>query len=71
YILEIKLIRDYDTLELVREEGLEQIISYRDRFDKSIPCYLLIFDRRSEGKKLPWEQRLTWNVEGDVAVIGC
>jgi ASC-1-like (ASCH) protein len=71
FILEIKLIRDYDSPELVQEEGLEQILSYRDKFDKLIPCYLLIFDRRSEGKKLPWEQRIQWKIEGEVTVVGC
>jgi hypothetical protein len=71
YILEIKLIRDYDSPNSVKEEGLDQIRFYRDQFDQSIPCYLLIFDRRSEGKKLAWEQRIQWNVEGDVTVVGC
>ncbi|MDR1485524.1 MAG: PD-(D/E)XK nuclease domain-containing protein [Planctomycetaceae bacterium] len=71
YILEIKLIRDYDSPNSVKEEGLEQIRSYRDKFDQSIPCYLLIFDRRSEGKKLAWEQRIQWDVEGEVTVVGC
>jgi ASC-1-like (ASCH) protein len=71
HIIEIKLIRDYDTLNEVKEEGIEQILSYRDKVGKNVPCYLLIFDRRSEDKKLPWEQRLTWNVEGDVTIVGC
>jgi ASC-1-like (ASCH) protein len=72
FLLEIKLIRDYDSLELVKEEGLEQILAYRDKFDKSIPCYLLIFDRRSEGKKLAWEHRISWEVnDDDVTVLGC
>ncbi|GHT46466.1 hypothetical protein FACS189454_07640 [Planctomycetales bacterium] len=71
YIIEVKLVHDYDTLKEVKEEGLEQILSYRDKFDKTIPCYLIIFDRRSEGKKLPWEQRITRNIEGEVTVIGC
>jgi hypothetical protein len=78
-IIEIKLLRDRQTYDKVKAEGLKQIVGYRDSFSSTlrlkdgekIPCYLLIFDRRSEGKKLPWERRLTWNVEGDVAVIGC
>jgi ASC-1-like (ASCH) protein len=70
-ILEVKLVRDYDQPESVKEDGLEQIREYRDKFDQSIPCYLIIFDRRSEGKKLAWEQRIQWNVEGDVTVVGC
>ncbi|MDR3111016.1 MAG: PD-(D/E)XK nuclease domain-containing protein [Planctomycetaceae bacterium] len=71
YIIEVKLVHDYDTLKEVKEEGIEQIISYRGKFDKTIPCFLVIFDRRSVGKKLPWEERISWNVEGDVTVIGC
>ena len=53
------------------EEGLEQIRGYRDKLDKGIPCYLMIFDRRSEEKKLPWEQRIRWEQHGDVTVLGC
>jgi ASC-1-like (ASCH) protein len=71
YIIEVKLVHNYDTIKSVQEEGIEQILSYRDKFDKNIPCYLVIFDRRSEDKKLPWEQRITWNAEDNVAVVGC
>jgi ASC-1-like (ASCH) protein len=71
YIIEIKLIHDYDTLKAVKKEGLEQILEYRNKFDKTIPCYLIIFDRRSEDKKLPWGKRITWNIENGVVVIGC
>jgi hypothetical protein len=58
---------------LVREEGLEQIRGYRDRATSGAPAYLMIFDRRSEGKKLPWEQRITWESDGadGVTVAGC
>jgi hypothetical protein len=71
-IIEVKLIRDDNTSPEVKEEGIEQILSYRDKMGgKSIPCYLLIFDRRSENKKLPWEQRIMWNVEGEVTGVGC
>jgi hypothetical protein len=40
----------------------------------------MVFDRRSEGKKLPWEQRITWETAGagdgsdgagGVTVVGC
>ena len=71
HIIEIKLIRDYDKPEEVKEEGIGQILWYRDRVGKNVPCYLLIFDRRSPEKKLPWEGRITWNVEGNVTVVGC
>ncbi|MDR1011229.1 MAG: PD-(D/E)XK nuclease domain-containing protein [Opitutaceae bacterium] len=74
-IIEIKIIHDYDPPELVREEGLEQIRGYRDRAAPGAPAYLMIFDRRSEGKKLPWEQRITWENTGadadGVTVVGC
>jgi hypothetical protein len=71
HIIEIKLIHDYETLNEVKSEGIEQVLSYRDKVGAKIPCYLLIFDRRSKDKKLPWEQRITWNVENNVTVIGC
>jgi hypothetical protein len=32
---------------------------------------VIIFDRRSEDKKLPWEQRITWRTEGEVSIVGC
>jgi hypothetical protein len=71
HIIEIKLIHDYNTPDDVRKKGIKQILSYRDKVGTKIPCYLLIFDRRSNDKKLPWEQRITWDVEDDVTVIGC
>ena len=78
-IIEIKLLRDRQTFETVKAEGLKQIVHYRDTLSssrrmkegKKIPCYLLIFDRRSEDRKLPWEERITWHVEGEVTVAGC
>ena len=78
-ILEIKLLRDRQSFEKVLESGLKQIIGYRDLFSSSlriktgkpIPCYLLIFDRRSEEKKLPWEERIRREKHGDVTVLGC
>jgi len=69
YIIEIKLIRDYDTPKIVREEGLEQIARYRDRLDPAAPAYLVIFDRRTETKTRPWEERLTWEIAGGITVV--
>jgi hypothetical protein len=79
-IIEVKLIRDHQTFDKVKAQGLTQITKYRDIFssklrskdNKPIPCYLIIFDRRSEGKKATWEKRISWSVEdNDVTVIGC
>jgi hypothetical protein len=69
FIIEIKLIRDYDTPEMVEEEGLEQIGMYRDRIDRQAPAYLVIFDRREKGKQREWEERITWKKVGEVTVV--
>jgi hypothetical protein len=70
-VIELKIRHDYDGYDLLLLEALEQTLRYRDHFDKNIPAYLLIFDRRSESKKAPWEERITWdeNVDG-VTVAG-
>jgi hypothetical protein len=59
-IIEIKILHDYDTPAIVREEGVEQVLKYRDRIARNAPCYLVVFNRRSDVKTIPWEQRLTW-----------
>ncbi|MDR1315477.1 MAG: PD-(D/E)XK nuclease domain-containing protein [Spirochaetales bacterium] len=70
FILEIKLIHSYDTPDAVRNEGMEQIIKYRDRINSGIPAYLLIFDRRPETKKKSWDERLSWAEEDGITVLG-
>jgi hypothetical protein len=80
YIIEIKLVRDHDGAQTVREEGLEQIREYRDKFPPSllgrageglVPAYLVIFDRRSKTKEKSWDERISWEQDGDVTVLGC
>jgi hypothetical protein len=75
YILEIKLLKDHDGHETVKEEGLEQITRYRDRIDGKASCWLIIFDRRTSAKGKAWDKKLTWNVkqtaQGDVTIVGC
>ena len=71
YLVEIKLLRDYDNPEILREEALDQILAYRDKLGPGIPAYLVIFDRRTQDKKLPWEQRIFWETQAGVTVIGC
>ncbi|MDR1728184.1 MAG: ATP-binding protein [Acidobacteriota bacterium] len=70
-IVEIKLLRDRDSRKDVLAEGLLQVREYRDRFGKGVPCYLVIFDRRSRSKRLPWSRRIQWKKHGDVTVLGC
>jgi hypothetical protein len=80
YIIEIKLVHHHDGPQTVREEGLEQIRKYRDKFSPSllgkdrealVPAYLLIFDRRPKTKEKPWDERISWEQDGDVTVLGC
>jgi hypothetical protein len=69
YILEVKLVHNYETPEAVQAEGLVQIERYRDRIDPAAPAYLLVFDRRARSKEMPWEERLGWTQEGTVTAL--
>ena len=71
FIIEIKLIRSYNSKEEIAEEGLRQISRYRDSVDSMAPAYLVIFDRRNASKAKSWDERLTWETAGSVTVIGC
>jgi hypothetical protein len=68
-IIEIKLLRKNKTFETVREEGIRQILQYRERIDPTASAYLVIFDRRPN--KPDWAERLTWEQSDSVAVVGC
>jgi hypothetical protein len=68
-IIEIKLLRKNRTFASVKEEGIGQILQYRERIDPRAPCYLVIFDRRPD--KPEWTERLSWEQDQDVAVVGC
>ena len=73
YIIEVKIVHSYETPNVVREEGLEQILSYRDKIDVSAPAYLVIFDRRPCARELPWDERISWTVyeAAGVTVLCC
>jgi hypothetical protein len=72
YIIEIKLIRDYNTAKQIKEEGLKQIRKYKDAAAPEASAYLMIFDRRSKKKKTVWGKRITWTQEADgIVVAGC
>jgi hypothetical protein len=71
YIIEIKLVRNHDSPQTVKEEGLDQIKNYRDKFAPDAPAYLVIFDRRSKMKRKNWDERISWENDGDVAILGC
>jgi hypothetical protein len=69
-VMEIKIRHDYDSYDQFLEEALEQTIRYRDHFDKNLPAYLLIFDRRSDSKKAVWDERIKWEEKEGVTVVG-
>jgi hypothetical protein len=71
YIIEIKLVRNHDSLQTVREEGLEQIRYYRDKFPSETPAWLVIFDRRTKTREKSWDERISWEQDGDVTVLSC
>jgi hypothetical protein len=71
YIIEVKLIHEKQSPEQVKAKGLEQIAKYRDSKAPHAPAYLLIFDRRTRTKQLPWEERLSWTQEGSVTLVCC
>ena len=70
YIIEIKLIHYYDSPDEICEEGIDQVKKYRNSIDQDAPAYLVIFDRRPEAKERAWAERLTWNTQNDVTIIG-
>jgi hypothetical protein len=75
YILELKLIRNRNNPENIRDDGLRQISMYRDKTAPLAPAYLLIFDRRDSSKSLSWDEKIYWQEEnfpaGKVTVVGC
>jgi hypothetical protein len=71
FIIEIKLLRDRDIPQEILEEGLDQITAYRDKAAPGAPAYLMIFDRRRAAKEKPWEERISWETAGEVAVVRC
>ena len=71
FIIEIKLIHSYDSPEIVREEGLEQIRGYRDKIAPSAPAWLVIFDRRPQAKGKTWEERLGWRQQDEITIVQC
>jgi len=75
YIIEIKLIYEKQSSDTVKSKGLEQTAKYRDTKAPDCPAYLVIFDRRSQAKEKPWDEKIYWHEEavpgGKVTVVGC
>jgi hypothetical protein len=71
YVIEIKLIYEKQSPDTIKTRGLEQITKYRDTTAANAPAYLVIFDRRPETKEESWDQRLSWEIQNGITVIGC
>jgi hypothetical protein len=77
-IIEIKLVKEGQSFEAVKAQGIEQISRYHNTvkpahglLEPVRGCYLVIFDRRHKAKELPLSEKLSWNREGRVTVVGC
>ena len=75
YIIEIKLVYSHNSIDEIRDEGIAQITKYRNSIDSSAPAYLVIFDRRSSSKSIPWDEKIYWMEEnfasGNITIVGC
>lgn len=75
FIIEIKLVHPGDGRATTLEEALTQVSRYRATVgDQTTPTYIALFDRTPSGRKLSWEERLTWETieteGGPVTVMG-
>jgi len=77
-IVEIKLLRKGRSFDKVKAEGLKQVKRYCETFvppvgyHKNIKsAYLVIFDRRPEDVLPSWDERIIWEQEEEVTVLGC
>lgn len=61
YAFELKRVTGHDSLQTIREEGIEQMVGYLDRLGIS-EGWLMIFDERP----LSWDQKL-WREDVEVA----
>ncbi|MDR2115581.1 MAG: hypothetical protein LBP87_04290, partial [Planctomycetaceae bacterium] len=73
YVIEIKIIYYYDSPAAVLEEGIEQILSYRDKIDVSVLAYLIIFDRRPKAKELSWDEKISYETDekNNLTILKC
>ena len=76
-IIEIKLLRSGQTFDWVKDKGLEQVRRYHETFVPPVGChknitgvYLVIFDRRHKSKRPPWKERISWDIDGEVRIVG-
>jgi hypothetical protein len=72
-IIEIKLVSRQGRERTV-QQGLEQVIRYRDTIDRGADAWLVVFDRTVKGRRMSWKKRLSWELletaGGGVTVVG-
>ena len=71
HVIEIKLIHDKQSPDQILTKGLEQTAKYRDTKAPDAEAYLVIFDRRTETKEKPWEERLGRTTENGITIVSC
>lgn len=68
HIIEIKLVHPRDGRESTLQQGLKQIARYADKVGRDATRTLVIFDRTTAGRAMPWEERLRREEYGNVVV---
>jgi hypothetical protein len=73
-IIEIKLVHPGDGRPMTVDDGLRQVLRYRDTIDRQAAAWLVVFDRTPAGRAQSWDERLTWETRntdnGSVTVVG-
>jgi hypothetical protein len=73
-IIEIKLAHPGDGRPMTVDDGLRQVLRYRDTIDRQAAAWLVVFDRTPAGRAQSWDERLTWETRetdnGSVTVVG-
>jgi hypothetical protein len=73
-IIEIKLVHPGDGRAVTVDDGLKQVLRYRDTIDNKASAWLVVFDRTPAGRTRSWDERLTWETRqtesGSVTVVG-
>lgn len=72
-IIEIKLV-SRQGVERTVQQGLDQVMRYRDTVDRKADAWLVVFDRTPAGRQKTWEERRSWDTvttpSGTVTVVG-
>lgn len=75
FVVETKLVHPHDGRDTTLQEALRQVGRYRETVGgATVPAWVVLFDRTESGRKLSWDERLSWTVHetpgGPVTVVG-